>query len=149
MRSNLRVPHEPSTWKPTVAIWLFAFLLLLLTSGRMPIWGDAQLTSYAAQGLIAHGTPDVPPQARIDVLAGTDGRFYTKYSWVPILLSVPPAAVLPSLGSVETPALRLLFVNSWIDGSIESVLASFLLAVTTVLAAGWLIRMIRRSPHRS
>lgn len=97
--------------KLVFATWLMTFFLLLLTGGRTPVWGDSGLTFLAAQSLVDHGTPDVHPGARPDILPGTDGRFYSKYSWVPILGSVPLAWSQSLLQNVKSFPVRAVFAN--------------------------------------
>ncbi|MFH1017428.1 MAG: hypothetical protein V1798_04490, partial [Pseudomonadota bacterium] len=94
-----------------IAAGCVAFFLLLLSSGRTPIWGDAILTSFAARSLVDHRTPDVPRDLRVDVIEGRDGRFYSKYSWVPILLCVPPVLAERFLRSVKSGWVHRLAVG--------------------------------------
>src|SRR5262252_9716665 len=76
------------------AIFATTFAVYLLTSGREPPWGDANVQYVAAESLVKRGTLEIPRPWPDDQTPDAEGRFYSTYPLVTSLVQVPGIVVL-------------------------------------------------------
>lgn len=87
------------------AIFVTTFAVYLLSSGREPPWGDANVQYMVAQSLVARGAIDIPRPWPDDLPRGRDGKFYSTYPVATSLVQLPGLVVLEGAGALA-PASR-------------------------------------------
>jgi hypothetical protein len=88
------------------AIFVATCVVYLLSSGREPPWGDANVQYMVAESLVDHGGIDIrkpwpdddPPR---------DGKFYSTYPLLPSLTQLPGLAILGAATAVSPPSRGL------------------------------------------
>jgi hypothetical protein len=83
------------------AIFVTAFAVYLLSSGREPPWGDANVQYMVAESLVRRAAIDIPKPWPDDLPRGRDGKFYSTYPIVTSLVQVPGVALLEGAGALS------------------------------------------------
>ena len=86
------------------AIFVTTFAAYLLTSGREPPWGDANVQYMVAESLVRRAAIDIP-KPWPDDLPPRDGKFYSTYPLLTSLVQVPGVALLEGAAALS-PASR-------------------------------------------
>lgn len=76
------------------SIFLAALGLYLLTSGREPPWGDANVQYMAAESIVHRGALDVPRPWPDDLPPDEDGKFYSTYPLLTSAVQIPGLLLL-------------------------------------------------------
>jgi hypothetical protein len=87
------------------AIFVTTFAVYLLSSGREPPWGDANVQYMVAQSLVARGAIDIPRPWPDDLPRGRNGKFYSTYPVATSLVQLPGLVVLEGARAMA-PASR-------------------------------------------
>src|SRR5262249_26982290 len=83
------------------AIFVTALAVYLLSSGREPPWGDANVQYMVAESLVRRAAIDIPRPWPDDLPPGPDNKFYSTYPIVPSLVQVPGLALLEGAGALS------------------------------------------------
>ncbi|HWO23043.1 MAG TPA: hypothetical protein VNO30_30085 [Kofleriaceae bacterium] len=83
------------------AIFVTAFAAYLLSSGREPPWGDANVQYMVAESLALRGTIAISKSWPEDLPRGHDGRIYSIYPIVTSLPHLPGIAILEGAAALS------------------------------------------------
>jgi len=86
------------------SIGLAAFAFFMLTSGREPPWGDANVQYMVAESLVKRGALDVPRPWPDDLPPDDEGNYYSTYPFLTSAVQVPGLVVLEGIGADAGPA---------------------------------------------
>jgi hypothetical protein len=86
------------------AIFVTTFAVYLLSSGREPPWGDANVQYMVAESLVHRGAIDIPRPWPDDLPRGSGGKFYSTYPLVTSLLQVPGLVMLDGTAALAPGA---------------------------------------------
>jgi hypothetical protein len=89
------------------AIFVTTFAVYLLSSGREPPWGDANVQYMVAESLVRRGAIDIPKPWPDDLPRGRDGKFYSTYPILTSLVQLPGLVVLEGVATAAPPARGL------------------------------------------
>jgi hypothetical protein len=79
----------PTDRRIAVAIFCCTLAAYLLTSGREPPWGDANVQYMAAESMVRRQAIDIPKPWPDDLPPDSDGKFYSTYPLATSLVQVP------------------------------------------------------------
>jgi len=82
------------------AIFVIAFAAYLLSSGREPPWGDANVQYMVAESLVHRGAIDIPRPWPDDQPPGVGGKNYSTYPILTSLVQLPGLALLEGATAV-------------------------------------------------
>jgi hypothetical protein len=89
------------------AIFATTFAAYLLTSGREPPWGDANIQYMVAESLVHHGSLAISRSWPEDLPRGEDGRIYSIYPIGTSLYHLPGLAILEGVAAIDRDARGL------------------------------------------
>ena len=89
------------------AIFVTTFAVYLLSSGREPPWGDANVQYMVAESLVRRASIDIPKPWPDDLPRGRGGKFYSTYPVVTSLVQVPGVALLEGATALSKDARGL------------------------------------------
>ena len=87
------------------AIFVATLALYLLTSGREPPWGDANIQYMAAESMVRRGALDIPKAWPDDLPPDAAGKFYSTYPLLTSAVHFPGLALL-AVATTMSPASR-------------------------------------------
>src|SRR4051812_7164597 len=89
------------------AIFVTTFAAYLLSSGREPPWGDANIQYMVAESLASHGSIAISRAWPEDLPRGHDGRIYSIYPIGASLPHLPGIAILEGVTAISSGARGL------------------------------------------
>ncbi|HWU91541.1 MAG TPA: hypothetical protein VN253_29940 [Kofleriaceae bacterium] len=89
------------------AIFVTTFAVYLLSSGREPPWGDANVQYMVAESLVRRAAIDIPKPWPDDLPRGRGGTFYSTYPIFTSLVQVPGLALLEGATALSKDARGL------------------------------------------
>jgi hypothetical protein len=90
------------------AIFVTTLAFYLLTSGREPPWGDANVQYMAAESMLRRGAIDIPKAWPDDLAPDADGKFYSVYPLLTSAVQLPGLALYEAGVAASPPARGLL-----------------------------------------
>ena len=75
--------------------------IYLLSSGREPPWGDANIQYMAAESMLKHGTIDIPRAWPDDLKPDAAGKFYSTYPFTPSAIQIPGLILLGAASEIS------------------------------------------------
>ncbi|MBL0216955.1 MAG: hypothetical protein IPQ07_24135 [Myxococcales bacterium] len=89
------------------AIFVTTLAVYLLSSGREPPWGDANVQYMAAESMVRHGTIDIPKPWPDDQSKDADGKWYSTYPLITSLVQIPGLVLLGAAKGLSPSSIGL------------------------------------------
>lgn len=89
------------------AIFVTTLAVYLLTSGREPPWGDANVQYMAAESMVKRRALDIPKPWPDDLPPDAQGKFYSTYPLVTSVVQMPGIVLLEAAAAISPPSRGL------------------------------------------